>query len=410
MTSAREHSLAMSGGVNMRSNEKHIAHRRLGVRGLGVIVGCLALFGTVAITAAPAGATAPVLDTSGTSLTLGGVPQTFTGYVAYSLATDWGVNRGCGGMFSDDAMNSFFASLPPNSLVRFDAFQGALGVNTTTGAIDFTGLDRVFAAAEANNVTLIPVLANQWGGCDDGRYKDLTWYQRAYAQVPSASLAATAGLPALPLSYKAWVTAVVSRYSSSPALGMWEPVGEAEAGTCPTDYLSNSCAGHTSCPNQTTAETALYNFFTTIGTQIRQIDPQHLIEDGLLGGGQCGTGGSNYQKVAASSGIDVTSVHDYHGSSSFGGDVYNGVSVRLKQANAINKPLITGESGLTAQSDGSSGCISTTDRAPLLESKAAAQLAAGVDAFVVWNFEPNPIPGCSYAVLAGDPLIAGLHT
>ena len=53
---------------------------------------------------------------------------------------------------------------------------------------------------------------------------------------------------------------------------------------------------------------------------------------------------------------------------------------------------------------------STTDRAPLLESKAAAQLAAGVDAFVVWNFEPNPIPGCSYAVLAGDPLIAGLHT
>ena len=57
MTSAREHSLAMSGGVNMRSNEKHIAHRRLGVRGLGVIVGCLALFGTVAITAAPAGAT-----------------------------------------------------------------------------------------------------------------------------------------------------------------------------------------------------------------------------------------------------------------------------------------------------------------------------------------------------------------
>jgi len=52
-------------------------------------------------------------------------------------------------------MNCFFASLPANSLVRFDAFQGGLGVNTTTGAIDFTGLDRVFAAAEANNVTLI---------------------------------------------------------------------------------------------------------------------------------------------------------------------------------------------------------------------------------------------------------------
>jgi|GEM_PF-6380200 len=76
--------MAMAGGVNMKSNKRHIAHWRLGVRGLGVIVGCLALFGSVAITAAPAGASAAVLDTSGTSLTLGGVPQTFTGYVAYS--------------------------------------------------------------------------------------------------------------------------------------------------------------------------------------------------------------------------------------------------------------------------------------------------------------------------------------
>ena len=68
---------------------------------------------------------------------------------------------------------------------------------------------------------------------------------------------------------------------------MWEPVGEAEAGTCPTDYLSNSCAGHTSCPNQTTAETALYNFFTTIGTQIllyantAQFYPQAIRSTGL---------------------------------------------------------------------------------------------------------------------------------
>ena len=95
--------------------------------------------------------------------------------------------------------------------------------------------------------------------------------------------------------------------------------------------------------------------------------------------------------------------------SAFGGDVYNGVSVRLNQANAINKPLITGESGLAASSDGSNGCISTIDRGPLLESKAASQLAAGVDAFIVWNFEPNPIPGCSFAVLADDPLLTGLH-
>ena len=45
----------------------------------------------------------------------------------------------------------------------------------------------------------------------------------------------------------------------------------------------------------------------------------------------------------------------------------------------------------------------------LIESKAASQLAAGVDAFIVWNFEPNPIPGCRYAVLSDDPLLAGLH-
>ena len=53
-----------------------------------------------------------------------GCPRVFTGYNAYQLATDWGTNAGCGGMATTAQIDAFFASLRPDSLVRFWAFQG----------------------------------------------------------------------------------------------------------------------------------------------------------------------------------------------------------------------------------------------------------------------------------------------
>lgn len=371
---------------------------------MGLVVACVVAGGMV--WSGVAGAAS--IGVSGSSLTLNGTTAPVKGFVSYGIATDWGHNRGCGGQFSDSAMSDFFSTLPAGSVVRFDAFQGGLGVNPATGVVDWTGLDRVFNLAATHDVELIPVLANEWGGCDDGRFKNLSWFTGDYARLSPASLAATAGLPAPVMSYADWVSAVVNRYKNSPNLGMWEPIGEAEADTCPSAYWSNSCTGHRTCPNQATAMVALRSFFDAIGADIKGIDSTHPIEAGLLGGGQCGTAGTYYQSVGASSGLDVLSFHDYYGTNPFGGDMWNGVGVRVGQAATLGKPVIAGEDGILASSTGTAGCVDIPTRASQMEGKEASQLSNGVDGFIVWNFEPNPIAGCSYAVLSGDPLETGL--
>ena len=110
------------------------------------------------------------------------------------------------------------------------------------------------------------------------------------------------------------MNALVSRYADSPALGMWEPMSEAEASDCPAGFEENDeCGGHQTCPDEAAAASALDYFFTTVGAQIHVLDPEHLVEAGLIGGGQCGTSDADYQSVGASPGIDVLSIHDYYG-------------------------------------------------------------------------------------------------
>ena len=78
---------------------------------------------------------------AGQHLDLAGTPTVFTGVNAYELATDWGTNAGCGGMETPAQINSLFTSLKPNSIVRFDVFQGTMATNTKTDALDW-GPDR----------------------------------------------------------------------------------------------------------------------------------------------------------------------------------------------------------------------------------------------------------------------------
>ena len=77
------------------------------------------------------------ITAQGQSLEIGGVPTLFTGFNAYQLATDWGTNAGCGGTATTAQIDSFFASLRPNSLVRFWAFQGTMATNVKTGQLDW---------------------------------------------------------------------------------------------------------------------------------------------------------------------------------------------------------------------------------------------------------------------------------
>ena len=111
--------------------------------------------------------------------------------------------------------------------------------------------------------------------------------------------------------------------------------------------LPGGHVGVTPAADEAVAAAALRHFFDVVGAEIHALDPNHLVENGMLGGGQCGTESNDYEYVSASPGIDVLSYHDYYTTGPpIGGDQWNGISVRLAQAGTLGKPIIAGESGL----------------------------------------------------------------
>jgi hypothetical protein len=180
-------------------------------------------------------------------------------------------------------------------------------------------------------------------------------------------------------------------------------MSEAEASTCPDADQPADCSGHQTCPDEQAAAAALRHFFDVVGGEVHALDPDHLVESGLLGGGQCGTQGADYQYVSASPGIDVLSYHDYYDGSPMGGDQWNGIALRLRQAAALDKPIIAGEVGIVA---GAGGCPSPAERSSAFEAKASAQLAAGASGLLAWDWVPAPSPSCGYDIGPGDPLLS----
>lgn len=342
-------------------------------------------------------ATTPAGDigSSGGHLVLNGQPYQFVGVNAYEIATDWGVNGSCGTMLSDTQLDQLFSSMPPNSLVRFWAWQGSAAINITTHQIDWGPLDRVFAAAAAYHQRLIVVLAGQSGACDGGNWKDPAWYNGDFMQPYDAN-----GLN--PLSYWSYMQDVVNRYKNSPALGMWEPISEPEASTCPPQFQPSNCGGNQICPDEATAEQAMLHFFNVVGVEIHTLDPDHLVESGMIGNGQCGTSGSDYAAVSASPGVNVLSYHDYTGPTLMPGDQWNGLELRFQEAAALGKPIIGGEVGITS---GVGSCASPTERAQQFQAKEEAQMRAGSSGVLAWDWEPTAPSSCAFDTYPGDPLM-----
>ncbi len=313
-------------------------------------------------------------------------------------------------MLTDAQLDAFFSSLPANSLVRIWANQATLATNINTGALDFQPLERVFSAAAAHGQRLIVAIGGQGSGCDGYTWEDPSWYLGGYRTVINVPHPGDGRLLA-PLSYLDYLQQLVAHFKSSPALGMWEPMSEAEASTCPAADQPYDCSGHQTCPDEHAAAVALRSFFDTVGGLIHRIDSAHLVESGLLGGGQCGTQGADYAYVSASPGIDVLSYHDYYAPDvMLGGDQWNGIAVRLAQALQLDKPIIVGELGIEASASGA-GCVTPASRAARFAAKVHAALAGGASAVLAWNYVPAPvIRGCTFDVAPGDPLLAELST
>ena len=346
------------------------------------------------------------IGASGTHLTLNGSTYLFTGVNAYELANDYGVNAGCGPQVTPAQLDAFFASLRPNSLVRIGAPQGAVAINVTTRQLDWGPLDAVFTAAGAHGQRLIVSLASQGAVCDGLHWQDVAWYSGGFMNVYNdASNSNGAGMD--PLSYWDYVQDIVSRYKNSPALGMWEPMSEGGPSTCPAQYQPANCMGHAVCEDEATSAQAFRHFFDVVGGEIHTLDPNHLVESGVLGSGQCGTNTSDYQYVSASPGIDVLSYHDYY-PQAIGGDQWNGVAVRLAQSVALQKPIIAGEMGESAGVG--VGCAALSQRAADLQTKLESQFAAGSSGGMIWNWTPAMESQCSMDVVPGDPVMAMLKT
>ncbi|WP_446026630.1 beta-mannosidase [Dietzia cinnamea] len=302
-------------------------------------------------------------------LQLDGQPWWPTGLNAYQLATDWGVNAGCGAMVD---LDSYFGSLPDGAVTRFNAFQ-QLAVNKFSGQLDFAPIDAVFAAAERHDQVVIPVLVGQDGACEDERYKDREWYLRGWEE-PTA----------MPLSYRDWVTTAVERWSGSPAVAAWEPIGEPETAVCGTDDCHWQFR---TCPADS-AE-VLREWTDEVGQLIRQRDPGRLITAGLLGGPQCGLVGDGYKLIADSPYVDVLQYHDY--------DDAGFLPLRLAQT---DKPLVVTELGIAAGS-----CLPLEERATRIGDRIEAYRAMGAAGAMLWAFVPDPRPyECTYDIGPEDPV------
>ena len=337
---------------------------------------------------------------------LDGHSYVFAGLDAYELASLPGANAGCGPPAADTDLGAFFGSLPANSIVRIWAWQGSMAANPVSHQRTWTGLDRAVDAARTHHQKLIMSLSGQDGACDDGHWKDPQWYEGGYRTLYNDD-----GRGLTTAAYSDWVQEVVLRYRGDPTIAMWEPLNEPEASSCPSGLAGPGCNGHQLCPDQHAAAIALRAFFDTIGAEIHRLDPDHLVESGALGSGQCGLSWTDYQYVHASAGIDVASVHDYgFDNVALPGDQWNGEQERLTQAAALDKPLILGEIGIRASD--TTSCTTTTRRAAELQNKIHAARAAGFSGTAVWNWVPPTAnePGCNYDLSPGDPFLSQLGT
>ena len=346
------------------------------------------------------------ITASGQNLEVGGVPTKFTGVNAYELATDWGTNAGCGGIGTPgaDRFSVLFVGSRLHSALLGLSGQPWPRMSTPVRSIG-RRLTRSFTWRLSTTCICCRLSPTREGPATEttGRIRPGTPAATGTSSTPPQAFTAPASTHCRTgPTCRNWSTATRIRRplrcgSRSPSLRRLPVLRRISHSTA---------AGTKPVPAESTAAADLLSFFNVVGGEIHALDPAHLVEAGFLGGGQCGTSGSDYETVGASPGIDVLSVHDYYGSAALGGDQWNGLAVRFAQASALQKPIITGEVGIQAGNGPS--CESLAQRALDMSNKMRAQFAAGSSAFLVWDWAAVPLGPCSYNTGPGDPLMTSL--
>lgn len=285
----------------------------------------------------------------------------------------------------DEQLEIMFSQFRANGLnaMRFWAFQGF-----TRDGTDFRALDRVFSKAAEYGIKVIPVLENQWDHCEGigdvpgSIYKQSDWYGGGY----------NTNYNSYAMTFPEYVTAVVSRYQSEPAILMWQIMNEAESRPCP---FEDRCEG----TDESTAN--LLNFTTEISELIKSIDGNHLVSLGTMGSGQPGTRGEAFVALHELDSIDIVEAHDYEGPEPMPEDMGEALAV----ANSLNKPFFIGEAGMEVDAD-----LNHDRRAELFDAKIGAMFEDGGDGYLIWAWENPREGGCSgNCFTQGDPLLEVLR-
>jgi mannan endo-1,4-beta-mannosidase len=335
-----------------------------------------------AATESPAAKTAGTandyVSREGSELTLGGAPWKFAGY-----------NLSCQQPFlmTTAQLEYYFDDVKDNSggnVVRMWWFQSDMG----TGSDPWAPFETIVAAAKATGMRIIPTLTNQWNTCDEPSpatgEKELAWYQGGYTQ-PEGGYA---------LSFKTFATEMATHFADTPTIAFWQLVNEAE------DPSPTGC-------DEPVAAAALRSFADDMATSLHAVDPNHLVNLGTQGMGECGTEGSDYAYVQAGA-VDLCEIHDYTNPAVA---LDPQVAADIAACAQLGKPTFVGESGIPAnvQPDGSSGSAPITtatlnQRAAFFKAKIDAGNAAGLSGYVIWFKSPYYTPQLnSYAIGEGDP-------
>ena len=194
----------------------------------------------------------------GDQFTVDGKPFRFVGCNMYSLT--WEKSDTTEKMIADAAREGF-------TVIRFWA-------NKTTP----DKLQEIFDAGRKHNVKFIPVLANN-GSFTDAMKQDDAWYRGAYKQ-----------------DYLPYVENLVSSFKGRPEVMMWELVNEPE----------------------TAAFEPLLEFTRTVSGRIKQLDPNHLVSIGTIGGLGDKFGSQlsrfdndKFRQLHQLPNLDALSIHDY---------------------------------------------------------------------------------------------------
>jgi hypothetical protein len=310
------------------------------------------------------------LGRSGTNLIVAGQSVHFTGFNIYQANSRSNCSYTMG---TGSRLDAALTDIGPGA----DVFRAWFFQNlaTTGGKRDWSAFDHTLAVARAHGVRVIATLGNQWGSCDGGGYRWASWYTGGYADTVSAGSI---------VSYRQFVAEVVARYKDDPTIAMWQLMNEAEIKKDGT----STCA----------PATDLFNFAADVSGLIKSIDPNHLVSLGTMGGGQCGSQGTDYKLINSPSTIDVCEFHDY-------GHETQAVPANLSRdiafCDALNKPIFVGEAGIKVGSVG--GTLAS--RAAAFNAKVTAMFAAGVKGFVIWSWNNAPSAG-SWQVGPGDPTVS----